>query len=205
MAGLTARIAGNVAVALPLPARRGIEPAIGLVTGNDGLPAGGGRRIAPGQIDEIRFVGGPGPAGPVGIGRALRRHRLGHRTHQQIRGPLIVIQQGPHPLAIAAQIGIPRGRDEFTVVSHIHDVRQRQLLLVADATRLLRARLGRGQRRQQHGRQNGDDGNDHEQFNQSKTCAGMETILGMHMIFSKADKRQAATAGRCFFAVDYKI
>jgi hypothetical protein len=58
------------------------------------------------------------------------------------------------------------------------------LAQVVHALGLLSFGLGLGQRRQEHSSQNGNDGNDHEQFNQSKSEASAPRLTwgdwGLH-------------------------
>ena len=53
------------------------------------------------------------------------------------------------------------------------------LLAVAGAERLHRLGLGPGKGRQEHSRQDGDDGDDHQQFDQGES-AGTATVGGVH-------------------------
>jgi len=61
------------------------------------------------------------------------------------------------------------GRHLLGEFARVKQPRQVQLLHVVDARNPLRLGLGLGQRRQQHRRQNGNDGDDHQQFNERKT------------------------------------
>ena len=54
------------------------------------------------------------------------------------------------------------------VVLHVHPPGQHQLAVVVHAHNALRLGLGLGQRGQQQSRQDGDDGNDDEQFDEGK-------------------------------------
>ena len=63
-----------------------------------------------------------------------------------------------------------RPRKIVTVFTHIHHHSQSQLPLIIETGRLLRTVFCRRQCRQQHRRQNGDDGNDHQQFNQREAA-----------------------------------
>jgi hypothetical protein len=62
--------------------------------------------------------------------------------------------------------------DPFIVVAGIHHESQADLPGVTQATRLLSADFSLAQRGQQHGGQNRNDGNHHQQFYQGKTSAG---------------------------------
>jgi hypothetical protein len=67
-----------------------------------------------------------------------------------------------------------------TVVSLPKAKRQAVLFQVVDAVDALSLSLGRGQRRQEHGRQNGNDGNDDEQSNQGETWFCKMPGCGVH-------------------------
>src|SRR3970040_126191 len=56
------------------------------------------------------------------------------------------------------------------VITRINLARDADLLEVAQAMGCFRPGLGAGQRRQEHRRQNGNDGNHHQQFDQSKSA-----------------------------------
>ena len=58
----------------------------------------------------------------------------------------------------------------FVVVGK-HDYAQADLLEVAGAIDDVGLLLGLGERRQQHGRQDGDDGDDHQKFNQGEPAS----------------------------------
>ena len=53
-------------------------------------------------------------------------------------------------------------------------------------TDLLRLGLGLGQRGQQHGGQNGDDGNDHQQFNERKAAGAFGFLVWIMTSYSSA-------------------
>jgi hypothetical protein len=57
---------------------------------------------------------------------------------------------------------------DVVVIGAIHCCRQHGLLAVADVVDRIGPAFRLGQRRQQHGREDGDDGDDHQQFNQSE-------------------------------------
>src|ERR1700733_14154599 len=61
-------------------------------------------------------------------------------------------------------------RQIFTAVICIHVCHEAPLTKIRRAVGDLGAKLGGRQRRQQHCRENGDDGNDHQQFNQGETA-----------------------------------
>ena len=53
----------------------------------------------------------------------------------------------------------------------------------ADASRPLGPRLGPGQRREQQGRENGDDGNYHQQFDQGETTPRQwKSLRDVHLL-----------------------
>jgi len=55
--------------------------------------------------------------------------------------------------------------------------RQPQLSIIVDAIGPGRFILGLGQGGQQHGREDGDDGDDHQQFNEGKGAAAWARVL----------------------------
>jgi hypothetical protein len=59
-------------------------------------------------------------------------------------------------------------RQTVISVTPIKNAAQLQLFHIADATDSLRPQFGLAQRRQQHRREDGDDGDDHQQFNQGE-------------------------------------
>jgi hypothetical protein len=63
------------------------------------------------------------------------------------------------------------------VIAGVHDVGHAQLFEITQAHALLRAPFGAGQRGQQQGRQNGDDGDNHQQFYQRKPRASVGILI----------------------------
>ena len=63
------------------------------------------------------------------------------------------------------------------VVGHEYLQAKALLVQVADTANLLRPRLGPGKRRQQQGRENRHDGNDHQQFNERECSYGLEVCF----------------------------
>ena len=61
------------------------------------------------------------------------------------------------------------GGHDIVIVADIKHKTKAQLLEVIQTIDLLRLLLRSGQCRQQHGGQNGDDGDDHQQFDQRET------------------------------------
>ena len=57
---------------------------------------------------------------------------------------------------------------QLPVILAIHHPGQRELLFIAAANRARRPQLGLRKSREQHRRQDGDDGNHHEQFDERK-------------------------------------
>ena len=71
------------------------------------------------------------------------------------------------------------------VVVDVHLIRETELAEVVKARDAMRLRFRPGQCRQQHGREDGDDGNHHEQFNQCEcrpamTVGGKEFLVRVH-------------------------
>jgi hypothetical protein len=84
-------------------------------------------------------------------------------------------------------------------VVHIHPIGQAQLFNVIDASNVLRPGLSFGERRQKHGRQYGDDGNDHQQFNQGKClpAACVEGESSSIHVFYGIDLQVTSNAAKC--------
>ena len=66
----------------------------------------------------------------------------------------------------------PGIRQFILVIIHIHDDRQPHLLEIADALGRQCLLLGFGKSRQEHARQDGNDGDDHQQFDEGETLPG---------------------------------
>ena len=62
--------------------------------------------------------------------------------------------------------------DPVVIVARIHQVCQQQLLLIVDALGATGFFLCFGQSRQEHGGQDGNDGNDDQQLNESESSSG---------------------------------
>jgi hypothetical protein len=75
----------------------------------------------------------------------------------------------------------------FGVVIGIELAAHSHLLAIVQTTYPLGADFGPAQRRQQHGGQNGDDGDDHQQFNQGE---GGRFAAGAILVLQKAHARQ---------------
>ena len=103
------------------------------------------------------FIGAIQNAG-INLAKAGKIDRAGHAHH-----PGVQIEN------VRVWIERKARRDSSVVVAVIHCPRNAQLPDVIQARDLLRLRFGRGKRRQQQCRENGNDGDDDEQFDQSKT------------------------------------
>ena len=110
--------------------------------------------------------------------------------HANIREayPTGVVTAINHIDRIAAGLG---KRKVTVVIRGIHIISQAQLTQIVDTVGPIRLFLCRRQRGQQHGGQNGDDGDDHQQFNESKApvCRSMEFNsfhLGFKFVFPLA-------------------
>ena len=115
----------------------------------------------------------------AGVGRVLMQQivgvqiglHIGERHRLVVPGTRGAAVQKPVTAGIL-EVGRRGGGDEFFgVVGGVHGERQTQLLLIAQAGGLGRLQLGFGQGGQQHGGQNRDDGNDHQQFDQRERPA----------------------------------
>ena len=104
--------------------------------------------------------------------------RLRHKPVRRAMINIRVLDAGNnllHPArAVRVRVGLPPGNQAagFGItpvgVVRIHRQAQADLMQVGIARDGPRALLGRGQRRQQHCREDGDDGNDHQKFNQGE-------------------------------------
>ena len=61
------------------------------------------------------------------------------------------------------------GDENIVVIGEVHEPRGRQLLLVVDALNALRSGLGPGQGGQEERGQDGNDGDNHQQLDESET------------------------------------
>ena len=73
----------------------------------------------------------------------------------------------PGKTVVVSCIAVVR-RDGVVVIGGVHDPREPELLHVAQARDSLRLGFGLRQRWQQESRENGDDGDNHQQFNKGK-------------------------------------
>jgi hypothetical protein len=62
-------------------------------------------------------------------------------------------------------------------ISIVHGTGNRDLVLIAEAIRTRGFALGLGQRGQQHGREDGNDRDNNEQFDQSESVRSFRTIM----------------------------
>jgi len=97
------------------------------------------------------------------------RQRIGDVPVVPVGGVPIEIAVGP-----GVEVGVARvGRRNLPVlVIHVELPRHHQLLGVVEAHDAVALGLGLGQRRQEHARQDGDDGDDHQQFDQGEAFPG---------------------------------
>ncbi len=79
---------------------------------------------------------------------------------------------------------VPRPGKHLVVIVHVHRVGESPLFQVVEAGDLLGLGFGLGQCGQQHRGQNGNDGNDHQQFNQCET-AGFLMVQFHNMFIGK--------------------
>jgi len=107
------------------------------------------------------------------------------RTAIGLDGGVIFIKQAPPDVGLVGgswvkgdivlnpgfvgRVANPVGNQHLIVIPGVKDPAHRQLLQVADAANAERFGLGLAERRQQHARQNGDNGDDHEQFDERES------------------------------------
>src|ERR1035437_179356 len=87
----------------------------------------------------------------------------------------------PRHLSTATTTTIVDIDDSIIVVTCIHNHPQRQLLLIIQAACHISLHLCFCQCRQKHCGKDGDDGNDHQQFNQGKTPPALTYSLFAHV------------------------
>jgi len=105
-------------------------------------------------------------AGKEGKARIQQVIRVGERRRVAVVAP-------EHPqIRRLAQWSPAIGHQQFSIITGIHGPRQNQLPLVVDALDASGVVFAPGERRQQHGGEDGDDRNDNEQFDKGKSTAG---------------------------------
>ena len=146
-----------------------------------------GRHTANTRHHPGRRILRPGLLHRAPVGRALvdadaLRIRAEHRhprIEQRLRVPVVAvvaveIHAAAHPVHVAPAVGV----DEVApvVVVGVQGEGQLELLHVVQAEGDLRLALGLGQRRQQQPRQNGDDGDHHQQLDKRKATPSVSSI-----------------------------
>jgi len=81
------------------------------------------------------------------------------------------------PLRLARVVAIPVVNELAIIVVGVHEPPQRYLLAVVHAVDALSLLFGPGQGGQQERRQDGNDGDDHQQFDQGETRAGRPAAI----------------------------
>jgi len=108
------------------------------------------------------------------VGERLQLDFLQRIYLRRIEAPLITgIAQRVQRL----QLGIPHGYQGVIVVATIRDRAHPDLMQIVLTGGHLSPGFSGAQGRQQDGRQNGDDGNDHQQFNQGETAKAALTFI----------------------------
>ena len=122
------------------------------------------------------MIGAPGVCGRAAGGGGKSRHvGAGHRAVGGFQNAVLHRAQRGNPVAA---VGV--ATDGF-VVPHVHEQGEVHLLEVAPAIDFLRPAFRGGKGRQQHGGQDGDNGDHDQQFDQSK--AGLAAAVGRHHKF----------------------
>ena len=101
-------------------------------------------------------------------GSDVGEKRAAFDVEKPLRRAWEILIADPAAIDAAADRALRREREMATVVIGIHGDGQREVLLVVEAVRLLRLLPRLAQGGHEHRRQNGDDGDDDQQFNQCK-------------------------------------
>src|SRR5262249_7254158 len=103
------------------------------------------------------------PGGVIGLGRITSGRRIWpvRRTFQQLQ-VFVVPPQSRHPIGLAA------GWELAVIFVRVNGKGSTQLLQVINAGNASGRFFGGAQRRQQHGGENADNGNDNQQFDQGE-------------------------------------